>query len=275
MSGDKKDKGSGSASEAAKIARLEKALAEAQARNESTESQLADHRERLKALGNGREETMRALADARAELTRLNAERDELRKQLSRIDGMQAATIALPDDPPGAETVAEEPLPSIEDLMAGLGKMQDSTASTTVSGHLDLRAQAADENSEEMLSPAVVFPEEYAATADDGSADGGERVTRLLVLLDGEKPIKYPLYKDEMTIGRAELADIRVKSNFISRLHARVRTTAEGVIVEDFESKNGIKVNSKIAQQHVLRHGDVLSLGPLRFRFLDTAVEDG
>jgi FHA domain len=275
MSGDKKEKGSAPESEeAAKIARLEKALAEAQARNQSIEAKLADHQARLKSLGTGREETMRALADTRSELQRVSAERDELRTQLSRIDNMQAATIALPDDSPGAETAAQEPLPSIEELMAGLGEMQESTGSTTASGHLHLRVQAAEENSEEMLSPAVVFPEEYATTADAGSAEGG-RVTRLLVLLDGEQPIKYPLYKDEMTIGRAESADIRVKSTFISRLHARVRTTTKGVVVEDFESKNGIKVNSTIAQQHVLKHGDVLSLGPLRFRFLDMAAEDG
>ena len=94
------------------------------------------------------------------------------------------------------------------------------------------------------------------------------------MLLDAERPIKYPLVKEVMTIGRADIADIQISNGFLSRLHARVVTTPEGVTIEDVESKNGIRVNSKLTERQTLRHGDVVDLGRLRFRYLDTASAD-
>ena len=59
---------------------------------------IEDQKQRLKSLGAGREETMRALADVRDELKRVSRERDELRKQLAKLDRMQTETIALPEE---------------------------------------------------------------------------------------------------------------------------------------------------------------------------------
>jgi pSer/pThr/pTyr-binding forkhead associated (FHA) protein len=124
-----------------------------------------------------------------------------------------------------------------------------------------------------MISPVLVFPEEYATTAK-AAGEPESSVSRVLVLLDPEKPIKYPLYKETMTIGRADIADIQINNGFLSRLHARIVTTADGVVIEDAESKNGIRVNAKLTPRHSLKHGDVIDLGRLRFRFIDTAADD-
>ena len=254
------------------IARLEKELAEALARRTDANAEIADQRARLKTLGAGREEGMRALVDARAELRRVSIERDELREQLTRIDGMQTATITLPEDAANDEPVPRAALPSIDELMAGLNEMREPAAKASA-GHLHVRVQSADADaSEEMLSPAIVFPEQYAATDQTGGSAAAQ-ITRVLVLLDGQQPVKYPLYKPEMTVGRAESADIHIDSHFISRLHARLVSSPGGVLIEDIDSKNGIKINSKLANRQTLRHGDLLSLGGLRFRFLDAAAE--
>jgi pSer/pThr/pTyr-binding forkhead associated (FHA) protein len=78
-----------------------------------------------------------------------------------------------------------------------------------------------------------------------------------------------------MTIGRGDIADIRIENDFLSRLHARIVSTPAGAAIEDVESTNGIRVNSKlVATRQVLRHGDVVDLGQLRFRFIDTAADD-
>ena len=74
-----------------------------------------------------------------------------------------------------------------------------------------------------MISPELVFPEEFAATAE--SAEHKAPVSRMLVLLDPERPIKYPLFKETMTIGRADIADIQIDNGFLSRLHARIVST--------------------------------------------------
>ena len=129
------------------------------------------------------------------------------------------------------------------------------------------------DDSEEMISPRLVFPEQFAETAKPGE-EAAAAASRVLVLLDPERPIKYPLYKETMTIGRADIADIQIDNGFLSRLHARIVSTPEGVTIEDFESKNGIRVNAKLTPRQTLRHGDVVDLGRLRFRFIDTASDD-
>jgi hypothetical protein len=253
-----------------RLARLEKALGEALARSDAAESMLEDQRQRLKALGTGREETMRALTEVRDELRRVSLERDELRKKLKRVDSVQTATIALPDDDPGPSPSTAN-VPSLEDLMGALGKIQEPNAA--VAGHLHQRVQEASADSEEMISPELVFPEKFAETAKSAN-DKDAGVSRILVLLDPERPIKYPLFKETMTIGRADVADIQINNGFLSRLHARIVTTPQGVFVEDIESKNGIRVNSKLTPRQVLRHGDIIDFGRLRFRFIDTASDD-
>ena len=253
-----------------RLARLEKALGDALARTDAAEAMLEDQRQRLKALGNGREETMRALTETRAELKRVSQERDELRKKLARVDSVQTATIALPDDDSGPSPATAN-VPSLEDLMGALRNIEDAELAG-VAGHLHQRVQHASDDSEEMISPQLVFPEKYAmAKAAD---DHGDAVPRMLVLLDAEQPVKYPLFKETMTIGRADIADIQINNGFLSRLHARVVTTAQGVVVEDIESKNGIRVNSKATERQALQHGDIIDFGRLRFRFIDTATDD-
>jgi hypothetical protein len=256
----------------AKIARLERELAEALARNAAGDAVIADQRARLQTLGTGREEGMRALATARAELRRVTRERDELRHRLMSSDDEHTVTVTLPDDFLEREPDHGATLPSIEDLMAGLEWMREPMQKASA-GHLHMSVQTPTDESEEMLAPEIVFPEHYAATAQTGDP-ASARVARVLVLLDGEQPIKYPLYKTEMTVGRSEFADIQIDSHFISRLHARLVTTADGVAVEDVDSKNGVKVNAKATSRQTLRHGDLVSLGGLRFRFLDAGADD-
>ena len=94
------------------------------------------------------------------------------------------------------------------------------------------------------------------------------------MLLDTERPVKYPLFKKTMTIGRADIADIQIGNDFLSRLHARIVSTPTGVAVEDIDSKNGILVNAKVVTRQELRHGDIIDLGRVRFRFVDYAGGD-
>jgi hypothetical protein len=255
-----------------RVTRLERALKDALERNKAAESVIEDQKQRLKSLGLGREESMRALTETREELKRMSRERDELRKQLARLDRMQTETIALPDDFrfPTAGSV-----PSLDDLMSELGDIeQRGSGRARVAGHLHQHVESdAPERSEEMISPEVVFPEKFAATAE--SAEHEAPASKVLVLLDSERPIKYPLFKATMTIGRGDIADIQIENDFLSRLHARIVSTPDGAAIEDVESKNGIRVNAKlVTARQVLRHGDVVDLGRLRFRFIDAAADD-
>jgi hypothetical protein len=226
------------------------------------------------ALGNGREESMRMLAEARAELGRVSSERDQLRDQVERLDGFQAATVALRDED------IEEPgiysPPAMEELMASLRAIEDARRREDGPLGVAPHAVASPDESQEMIAPELVFPEEYgSATTEQPSpaAVAAGSAARVLVFLDGEQPIQYPLYKRVMTIGRSTQADIQINGDFISRVHARVVSTDGSVVVEDVDSKNGIRVNAKPITRHLLQHGDVIGLGKLRFTYVDTATE--
>jgi pSer/pThr/pTyr-binding forkhead associated (FHA) protein len=80
----------------------------------------------------------------------------------------------------------------------------------------------------------------------------GLRVGREIVKLD----------KPALIIGRAEACDIVLSSALVSRQHARVRVSPEGVSIEDLGSRNGVLVNGiPIEEATQLTHGDTILLG--------------
>jgi pSer/pThr/pTyr-binding forkhead associated (FHA) protein len=68
------------------------------------------------------------------------------------------------------------------------------------------------------------------------------------------------------TVGRTSENDICIPSNLVSRHHARLLVGPTGVIVEDAGSTNGCFVNGDQVRHHLMRDGDVLELGDLRYR---------
>ena len=264
----------------AKVERLETSFAErleaATRGRQTAETKLADQQQRLSALGTGREETMRRLADTRAELARVRTELDDLLKKLDRAENMQTSTLALTEEQQ-ADGLTNHPLPSMDELMAGLDKLESATGgSQPPGGHLLARVTLDEGDGHEMIAPELVFHDGDYGDDDQGEAAAldaaRDPISRVLVYLDAQQPIKYPLYKPVMTIGRSEKADIHVSDDFISRVHARLLSTKDGVVIEDVASRNGIKVNSKQTERQILHHGDVLGIGKLRFTFIDTSL---
>jgi pSer/pThr/pTyr-binding forkhead associated (FHA) protein len=66
-------------------------------------------------------------------------------------------------------------------------------------------------------------------------------------------------------IGRHHECDIAIASEEISRRHAQVKPTAEGVLVEDLGSSNGTFINGQRVQSGLLKSGDELRLDAIRF----------
>ncbi len=90
---------------------------------------------------------------------------------------------------------------------------------------------------------------------------------RVLEPLDHDSD-PFVLNRRVMTIGRTNDNDIFIPSKMISRHHARLLVGPNAVIVEDTGSTNGCFVNDQQIKQHVLREGDVLSIGDLKFRLV-------
>lgn len=68
-----------------------------------------------------------------------------------------------------------------------------------------------------------------------------------------------------MTIGRQSDCDIAIPAEEVSRHHARLQVTAEGLLVEDLGSANGTWINDKRVQSGLLRPGEELRLDTVRF----------
>ena len=109
---------------------------------------------------------------------------------------------------------------------------------------------------------------------DDIPPVPSDRIARLLVGRIDKQELRFPLFKDRLTIGRTQQNDIQLKAQYISRRHAVVQTEGEATRVIDWGSKNGVYVNSKRVKEHFLQHGDVLTIGNAKFRYEERPIRD-
>ncbi|MEM6997066.1 MAG: FHA domain-containing protein [Myxococcota bacterium] len=79
-----------------------------------------------------------------------------------------------------------------------------------------------------------------------------------------------PLTTGATLIGRAASADLSVTDDGVSRQHAKVAVSEEGVVtVLDLDSTNGTFVNGARVDMAIVREGDRLDIGPdVQVRFL-------
>ena len=76
-----------------------------------------------------------------------------------------------------------------------------------------------------------------------------------------------------VVIGRAAECDIAVPADEMSRRHALVKPTSEGLSVEDLGSSNGTFINNKRVQQGFMQPGDELRLDAVRFILVAPGME--
>jgi len=85
------------------------------------------------------------------------------------------------------------------------------------------------------------------------------RAPVLVVSPEGE----YELVRGSLTIGRSAEVDIPLNDSLVSRVHARIIVTPEGVAIEDLHSTNGVYVNADrtTGRSQPLREGDRILIG--------------
>jgi type II secretory pathway predicted ATPase ExeA len=101
------------------------------------------------------------------------------------------------------------------------------------------------------------------------AVSGDEVLARIIVAHGGEHVEERPLRIGRLLIGRTVDNDIQVDSKYVSRHHCQITTTAEGSILEDLNSTNGVYVKSKRVRRHHLNDGDVVVLGRHEIMYLD------
>lgn len=95
-----------------------------------------------------------------------------------------------------------------------------------------------------------------------------------LVSLRGELiAVPIPLDRDQVILGRALEADVRINDSRASRLHARItvernpKDNSVRCTIVDLASTNGTLINGQALTEAVLNEGDKISIGDQLFRF--------
>jgi chromosome segregation ATPase len=214
----------------AELARGREAAAEAAASNEQLASELVE-----------------ATGSRLALESQLAQSGEEQKRQ---VESLERQVERLEQELEDAESKVANKDAAISVLLAELANKPPAAAS-------EVQADAPPQRPAERSSPA----------ADDRHGPEKERTTRLLVgTIDGQE-VRFPLFKNKLTIGRTAHNDIQLKQQFISRRHAVVVCDHDSTRIVDWGSKNGIYVNGVRVSEKVLKTGDQLTVGAAEFRF--------
>ncbi len=92
---------------------------------------------------------------------------------------------------------------------------------------------------------------------------------KLIVMAHPGKTKLVPLQGPEIKIGRADINDVVVDSERVSRFHAVVNVGGGAASISDLKSRNGTFVNgARIESQQVLANGDNIQIGDCQMRYL-------
>jgi two-component system, cell cycle response regulator len=114
---------------------------------------------------------------------------------------------------------------------------------------------------------------ELSQLPQDGTQNPRERRPALVFLRGELLAVPIPLERDEVVLGRAVEADVRVNDFRASRLHARISTERApdtGVVryrISDLDSTNGTLLNGQPITTAFLSEGDKVTIGDHLFRF--------
>lgn len=124
-------------------------------------------------------------------------------------------------------------------------------------------------------STSVISGSQLRATKTRKVVDiPAEEAPRLLLTTTELAGREYACIRSELKIGRTDDNDIAIDHRSISRNHCKVvREDSNEWKVIDLQSANGVKVNGEQYAESVVKPGDVLELGHLKFKFLAPGEE--
>ncbi|KPK21866.1 MAG: hypothetical protein AMJ76_01545 [Dehalococcoidia bacterium SM23_28_1] len=94
-----------------------------------------------------------------------------------------------------------------------------------------------------------------------------ELIGKLVLKLPGGQEEEFALAKASVTIGRAVINDIVLGDSKVSRVHARLQCSDEGLSLVDLGSANGTRVNGLPIERVAVAPGDVIEVGDSTLRY--------
>lgn len=199
--------------------------------NEQLTSDLIDNQSFRQALedqlGASEKQSEKTIRELERKLRRVEARNEELTEKLGNKDGAIAALLAE--------------LATRSRTIETLGEME--TVIHEIDGRMSERID------------------------EDGGSPDRERTTRLLIgQVDGQE-LRFPLFKDRLTVGRSAHNDIQLNAQYVSRRHAVIVTEDDGTKIVDWGSKNGVFVNELRVAEQRLQHDDIVTIGMADFKY--------
>ncbi len=146
-----------------------------------------------------------------------------------------------------------------------------TVSETTV--YLHTRLQAAGEKHPDAVLPLDICDEVYKRSGgwpgrvDRCAMDAlAPKPPRLIVTRDGEVLDEVEFGERKILVGRSEFADIVIRDDFVSKMHAVLILYADALVIMDLNSANGTTVNSRKLTSTVLQSDDVIALGHHRIK---------
>jgi hypothetical protein len=245
-----------------RAALLDADLAQAHARVADLEQQLAGQRSLAQRQS-------QLLAEVRASSGQ-GGERDasELRRRCERLmealsswEGFRTVTDSLLAEAESRDAMYHARLGEFEGLRVEVLSLRSQVAT------MGDRQQQAERQAEVQAERARALESEIHATVVMmGDGQPRERPSRSLVRGPEGSQVLHAL-GHRTSIGRTADNDIQIDAHNVSRHHAVVLDTAEGVVVEDLNSTNGVQVNGQRVSRKVLADGDKLTIGKTDFIF--------
>jgi len=86
---------------------------------------------------------------------------------------------------------------------------------------------------------------------------------------------EFRLGASELSVGRGPWNDIIIDQGFVSQVHAMLKRTNKGYVIEDAGSTNGLEVDKKRVSTWLLRDGDTIAIGAsVSLRYIESAFEE-
>ena len=267
-----------------RVQELENEVSELRASNASLEQRLAsiaeDHAEEIRMVRFELGEAQETMAQQELVAEQLASDlvdtrgfKDELEKMLTqteedsieRIDNLERENKRLRDELAHSRETLEGKSEAINCLLSELAKKSQQIESI---GEIEEVIHDIDDRMSERIEDHV------EDRVEDRPHRDRDRVSRVLIgAVDGQE-LRFPLFKDRLTIGRTEQNDIQLKASYVSRRHAVVVTDHDTTRVIDWGSKNGVFVNGDRVTEHFLNNGDAVRIGTAEFRYEERPKRD-
>ena len=257
---------------------LADALKKEKSASKSAETGATKANARIDKLERTKSELQKSVSDLTSELR-------ELRKRSEKIDSLEKATAALKEEVEeneeqlrsrdemlaGLKTSLQESQNDCEVLRSSVAAVQDleealserdarvANLEADLASYSNLDTSIQPQLQEETASHPKTSKPDVPATRPDFTIEiiKGGKLERVVDMTD---------VPSRIMIGRGDDCELRLESKFVSRHHALVFCTPEGVCIEDLNSFNGTIVNSKKITRCNLYSGDKILVGDYQLR---------